>query len=266
MIFDSPTVLMDLFRQPALESLDFGAIRQLLSGGDFVPGRLRVMARDLAGLEVSMAYGLTEAGLVACQPAGEQRDCDTSVGVPTPGTELRIVDDSGREVGCGEPGQILVRSKSQMSGYWQMPELTESVLSGEGWIATGDLGSRRSDGQLEFRGRLKEIIVRDSLKISPLEVEAALLTHPGVRQAGVTGVSDAVHGEHAEAFVVLRENFEPRPSERDLASLAAERLCPYMVPERIHFVKKLLYHASGKLDRAGLRLLAELDEIAEGLG
>lgn len=266
LLFDSPTVLMDLFRQPEVGTLDLGAVRRLLAGGDFVPARLRAMARELAGLEVSMAYGLTEAGLVACQPARERREAGGSVGFPLPETQIRIVGEAGVDAPRGEAGQVFVRTASQMSQYWMMPELTESVLTADGWIATGDLGSLSVDGELLFHGRLKEIIVRDSSKISPIEVEAALLAHPGVRQAAVVGVSDAVHGEEVQAFVVLRENFEPLPSESDVRCLAAERLAPYMVPERVRFVARLPYHPSGKLDRAGLRLLAELNEIEETLG
>lgn len=264
-LFDAPTTLLELMRHPERSTFDFTAVRWLLAGGDFVPHRLRVMARNLTGCEVSAAYGLTEAGLVTCQTDHLKAQPIQSIGRPAPATRIRIRGETGSESACGDPGAILVQSGSQMSAYWQMPDLTERVVAPDGWIDTGDVGAQRPDGQLDFLGRRKEIIVRDGFKISPFEVEAVLVAHPGVWQAGVTGVSDDDHGERVEAFVVLRENFEPSPSEFDLRDLASEQLAAYMIPERIRFVTRLPFLPSGKLDRARLRLLAELDHFDETL-
>jgi acyl-coenzyme A synthetase/AMP-(fatty) acid ligase len=267
-IFDSPTLLMQLFRHEELRSLNFTGVRWLLSGGDFVPQRLQVMARELVGRDVAVAYGLTEAGLVACRINGSPTHSITSVGSLLSETEVRIADDLGRDVRPGDSGQIFVRSQSEMSGYWEAPELTHSVLTRDGWIATGDVGFRGSDGELVLHGRIKEIIVCDGKKISPLEVEAALMMHPAVREVGVTGVTDVAdenHGVRVEAFVILRDNFEPCPSEVDLRKLAAERLAAYMVPERIHFVRRLPLHPTGKLDRRRLWMSAESGNFDEGM-
>jgi long-chain acyl-CoA synthetase len=112
---------------------------------------------------------------------------------------------------------------------------------------------------------MKHIICRGSKKVSPLEVEAALLMHPAIREVGVTGVSGGDAGERIEAFVILRENFEPRPSEIDLRELARERLAAYMVPDRVHFVRRLPMHPTGKLDRGRLWLMGEVSEFDESL-
>jgi acyl-CoA synthetase (AMP-forming)/AMP-acid ligase II len=258
-------MLMQLFRHPELGTLDFSRLRWLLSGGDFVPQRLRVMARELVGRDVAAAYGLTEAGLVACQTIHGAPQAGETVGPPVPETEVAIAGESGGTLDVPQPGQILVRSKSQMSSYWEAPELTQSVLDKDGWIATGDVGLRTATGELLLQGRMKHIICRGSKKVSPLEVEAALLMHPAIREVGVTGVSGGDAGERIEAFVILRENFEPRPSENDLWELARERLAAYMVPDRVHFVRRLPMHPTGKLDRGRLWMMGEVSEFDESL-
>jgi long-chain acyl-CoA synthetase len=265
MIFDSPTMLMQLFRHHELGTLDFSRLRWILSGGDFVPLRLRVMARELLGRDVAAAYGLTEAGLITCQTTPRTPQAAETVGPPVPETEIAIAGEMSGAPDALAPGQIMVRSKSQMSHYWDAPELTQSVIDRDGWIATGDVGRRTATGELLLQGRLKHIICRGSKKVSPLEVEAALLMHPAICEAGVTGVSGGEAGERIEAFVILRENFEPVPSESDLRELARERLAAYMVPDRVHFVRRLPMHPTGKLDRGRLWMMGEVSEFDESL-
>jgi long-chain acyl-CoA synthetase len=199
---------------------------------------------------------MTEVGLISIL----EPDCAElpggRVGLPLPDTEIRVIDEAGRDLPPGSMGEILVRTSSTFDGYWGQPDLTRSVLLADGWVATGDIGQLEPSGMLRLLGRRKEMLVYQGWKIAPLEVETVLQAHPGVQQAAVAGVGDSPESLRMEAFVVLRENFEPCPSREDLLELAAARLAKYMVPEEIHFVRRLPAFPSGKLDRERLAMIS----------
>jgi len=141
-----------------------------------------------------------------------------------------------------------------MSGYWEAPEATAEVVF-DGWVSSGDLARADQDGYLWFFGRQKQVIVHDGSNISPLEVEGALVEHPSIDLAGVVGVHDAVHGENVRAYVTLREGAE-RPTMADLIRFCRERV-GYKAPEEIVFLDEMPLNATGKIDRVGLKHLAE---------
>ena len=153
-----------------------------------------------------------------------------------------------------EVGRILIRTRSQMSGYWQAPEATSKVIS-DGWLDSGDLAHADQDGYLWFFGRKKQVIVHDGSNVSPLEVEGALVEHPGIDLAGVVGVHDEVHGENVRAYVTVREGSE-RPAVADLIRFCRERI-GYKAPEEIVFLDEMPLNPTGKIDRVGLKGMAE---------
>ena len=169
---------------------------------------------------------------------------------------MMIVDVDGSESRQGDTGELIVRSDSACAGYWNDPEATGILLRG-GWLNTGDLFSRDSDGYFWFKGRIKEIIIRAGSNISPQEVEEALCRHPAVLEAGVVGVPDPVYGEKVAAFVVLRAGHSADVTE--LKRFTQQYLADYKLPEEIRFLNELSKSPTGKVHRPTLRemLLAQ---------
>ena len=257
LVFDAPTILANLMRHPEIAGLGVGRLRMVWAGGDFVASRTQARARAIGGQYITVAYGMTEVGLICVLKPDEQQPQNGLVGYPLPDTELRIMDDAGHELPLGQRGNIEVRTPSAFDGYWNLPDLTRSVLSPDGWVATGDIGEIDASGRLQLLGRRKEMILIDARCIAPVEVETVLVSHPGVQEAAVAGVGEEEEeNPRIEAFIVLREGFEPSPSREDLLDLARQRLEPAMVPAEVHFVKRLPIFPTGKLDRERLAMVS----------
>jgi len=168
-------------------------------------------------------------------------DRDGCIGTPVGGAQLRADP---------ETGELLVRGPMLMRGYWQDDELTRSTVV-DGWLRTGDLGAVDADGTWWFHGRLKDVIVRRTSKITPGEVESAIDEHPAVAMAAVVAAPDAEEGEVPVAFVVPRRG--EQLSADDLVEFLLHRIAAYKVPARIHFLDALPLTASGKIAHRELR-------------
>jgi long-chain acyl-CoA synthetase len=196
---------------------------------------------------------MTEVGLTTLNPpAGPIKQ--GSIGPPVSGYSVAIRDEDGGPVAPGEVGRIWIRTRSRMAGYWDAPDATASVVSDD-WLDSGDLAHADDDGYLWFFGRKKQVIIHDSSNISPLEVEGALVEHPAVDLAGVVGVHDVVHGENVRAYVTVRDGAE-RPSAAELIAFARERV-GYKAPEEVVFLDEMPVNPTGKIDRNGLKKMAE---------
>jgi long-chain acyl-CoA synthetase len=238
-----------LTRDPLDEATAFQSLRYCLAGGDAVSRRLSDRVRDVLRVELHEGCGMTEVIPYALNRPGIENRVG-SIGQPSAGMELRLVDEMGKDVSEGEVGEILVRSTAVMRGYWEDAEATAAALK-DGWFHTGDLGRRDAAGYYWFVGRRKEIIVRGGSNISPLEVEAVLARHPAVQEVGVVGVPHPALGEMVAAFVVLKSGADS--SEQDLRRFAAERIAEYKVPERMTFLADLPRGLTGKVQRRTLR-------------
>jgi acyl-CoA synthetase (AMP-forming)/AMP-acid ligase II len=177
-----------------------------------------------------------------------------SIGRLAPGFEASIRDEAGTEVARGTPGRLWLRSRCNMIGYWNRPDATAETIV-DGWLDTGDLVSADDENYLWFRGRKKQIIVHDGSNISPFEVEGALMEHPGVELAAVVGIHDVVHGENVRAYVTCRDG-QSRPTAADLIVFCRERV-GYKAPEEVVFLDEMPLNPTGKLDRNGLKRMAE---------
>ena len=152
---------------------------------------------------IYQGYGLTETSpVVSLVPF--HRNKRESIGVPVPGTDVRIVDAEGRDVAAGEPGELLVKGPQVMQGYWQRPDETARVLK-DGWLATGDIATIDDEGYLYIVDRKKDMILVSGFNVYPNEVEAVLAAHPGVAEVAVIGVPDETSGEAVCAFVVRKD-------------------------------------------------------------
>ncbi len=244
-----PSMLYLLLSLP-LEDYDLPELCYLASGAaPLALDSMREVRRRIPSVEVREGYGLTEtSALVSTNPPGRIRE--GSVGLPIPGTEVRIHDDQDQELPVGEVGEICVRSELVMQGYWRDAEQTADAMRG-GWLHTGDLGRLDEDGYLYVVDRKKDLIIRGGFNVFPRDVEEALLEHPAIAEACVVGRPDPRHGEEVVAFVAL--SGEATPDE--LVAFGKERLGGYKYPREVHVVSSLPLTPIGKVDRKAVRAL-----------
>jgi acyl-CoA synthetase (AMP-forming)/AMP-acid ligase II len=221
-----------------------------------VPLLRRAIARF--GNVFTQVYTLSEAPVITTMMRPHEHletetECGprlASVGREVPTFELRLVDEGGRDVAPGDVGEIAVRSVNNMAGYWNLPEETANTLV-EGWLRTGDMARRASDGFLYLADRKKDIVITGGFNVWPREVEDALLAHPEVAQAAVVGAPDEKWGEIVVAYVVPKPGCTP--STEALVSHCQGLLADYKKPRRVHFVEALPLTPVGKVSRAALR-------------
>jgi len=194
------------------------------------------------------AYGMTEAThQMAANPLNGVRK-PGSVGLAA-GPEIAIMDEAGRLLGRGETGEVVIRGESVTAAYENNPKANAEAFV-NGWFRTGDQGVLDADGYLSLTGRLKEIINRGGEKISPREVDEALMNHPAVLQAVTFALPHPMLGEDVGAAVVLREGLTA--TEKELGAFLSERLAAYKTPRKILFLAEIPKGATGKLQRIGL--------------
>ena len=210
-------------------------------------------ARRLFGPLIS-GYGMSEFGAGAAigpLDSTEEQSAEAS-GYPAPGYEIRIVDpDTGRDQPIGTPGEILVRSYMIMQGYFRNPEETARAIAGDGWMHTGDLGLFREDGHLRFLGRYKDMLKIGGENVDPMEVEAFLMSHPGINLAAVVSLPDSRLSEVAVAFVKREPGHAP--AEADVIAACRGRVASFKIPRHVIFVDDFPMTSSGKIQKVKLR-------------
>lgn len=233
--------------------------RCMLLGGGPAPRPL-LESCAAKGIPVYQTYGMTEtASQIVTLPPEYALSKLGSAGKPLFQAEIRIAGNRGGNALPGEAGEILVRGPNVTKGYWNRPQATAEAMKG-GWLATGDIGYLDEDGFLYVLDRRKDLIISGGENVYPAEIEAALLQHPAVKEAGVTGVADERWGQVPIACVVLRE--DAQLSEEELREYLQDKLARYKIPARFYFVDLLPRNASGKLLRRELPALAVQTEQA----
>jgi acyl-CoA synthetase (AMP-forming)/AMP-acid ligase II len=223
-------------------------LRFALSGGAPLQSEIQLALQSHLGVPVLEHYGSTEAAQVSTNfpPPGPAKL--GTCGMPEPDTVM-IIGPGGVKLGAREQGEIVVGGPTLVEGYLNAPELTKAVFV-DGWFHTGDLGSIDEEGFLSLRGRLSEIINRGGEKISPAEIEAAILRHPDVAEAAVFSVPHPRLGEDVGAAVVLRANARAVPNE--IRRFLSTQLAWFKVPRRIMIVQSLPKSGTGKVQRRKL--------------
>ncbi len=202
----------------------------------------------VTGKPVLEGYGMTETSpVLTFNPLNRVRP--GSIGIPVPGTDLACVDEDGREVPLGEPGELAAKGPQVMAGFWRQPEETAKVLR-DGWLLTGDIGVRDADGYFRIVDRKKDMIIVSGFKVYPNEVEDCLAAHPGVTEVGVIGIPDGATGEAVEAHVVLRD---PALTPDELRAHCKAHLTAYKVPKRVVLRDALPKSNVGKILRKDIR-------------
>ena len=247
-----PPIALALAKHPAVEGRDLGALNTIMSGAAPLGAELAEHVADRIGCAVIQGYGLTETSPVThvIRPHGENRP--GTIGQPLPGTECRVVDpETGADVPEGERGELWMRGPQVMRGYLNNPEATAATLDEDGWLHTGDVATVDADGYFTIVDRLKELIKYNGYQVPPAELEALLITHPGVADVAVIGVADEKCGELPKAYVVASGD-ELDPDE--LMAWVGERVSPQKQIRLVEHIDEIPKSPSGKILR---RLLIE---------
>jgi acyl-CoA synthetase (AMP-forming)/AMP-acid ligase II len=239
-----------LTRHPASAAADLSSLELLVCGGAALSADVQqALAARLPGATVGQAYGLTETCVGISMSDRASGSVPGTVGRVMPNTELRVVDPAtGRDLGAGQPGELLARGPQVMAGYLHRPDATAAMIDPDGWLHTGDLGLVDAGGNVVIVDRLKELIKVSGFQVAPAELEALLRTHPAVADAAVLRREDPVKGEVPVAVVVPRGEVD---GDRLLAWVA-ERVEPHKRIRAVRFADAVPRTPSGKLLRRAL--------------
>ena len=248
-----PPVLVMLMRDPEFARLDWSFIKSVTFGGaPLAPHLVDEITRKL-GVDVFTGYSCTETAIIsATLPSDPPERRQGTVGRPTAGVDVRIVDEQRAALPAGVPGHIAVRSPATMRAYWRRPEESARALDADGWLYTEDMGFLDAHGYLHLIGREKDMYFRAAFNVYPGEVEDVLQHHPKVAQAAVLGVPDDVLGEKGWAFVVPVDPTDP-PTLAELRSHVGAELASYKRPDGLTIVDALPTNAMYKVDKRALR-------------
>jgi acyl-coenzyme A synthetase/AMP-(fatty) acid ligase len=255
--FCAPPTAYRMFAQLPLKDYDLSSLRHCMSAGEPLNPEIIKVWEDATGLTIYDGYGQTETvNLCAnyrCMPVKTG-----SMGLPTPGFDIRILDEKGIEVQPNKEGYVAVKTKPDrpvglFKEYWKTPEETRNVFQGD-YYYTGDKAYRDEDGYLWFVGRADDVILSAGYRIGPFEVESALIEHPAVMEAAVIAAPDEVRGEIVKAYVVLAEDYAPGEElTKELQEHVKQVTAPYKYPRAIEYVKDLPKTVSGKIRRGEIK-------------
>ena len=228
----------------------FASVRLAVSGAARLPDETARSIERRYGLHLCEGYGLTEASPVVTSSV-ETGAPIGSVGIPLPGLEVRLVDDSGDDVLIGDAGELWVRGPNVFQGYWEDEEATARTVNPEGWLVTGDVATVDDNGYLFLVDRVKDLIIVSGFNVYPAEVEEVLMQHPAIDACAVVGVPHPYTGEAVKAYVVSVKG--QAVEEDEIIRFCASRLARYKCPEKVWFVDEVPQGMGGKVLRRALR-------------
>jgi acyl-CoA synthetase (AMP-forming)/AMP-acid ligase II len=238
-------------------------LRFCVCGAAPVPAQTLTDFQERYGTPIVEGYGLSETTVASNIVPLDGPFKPGSVGPALEGCEVRIVDEEGKLVPQGEPGEVTIKGPQVMRGYLGKPEDTEKTLR-DGWLHSGDVGYLDEDGYLFLVDRKKDMIIRGGENIYPTEIEHQLVEHEAIAEAAVVGRKHDMLGEEPVAFVSLADGKDA--DEEAILEFANERLAPYKVPKEVRLVDELPRNAVGKLDKPTMRQMLEGDGDAGGGG
>lgn len=256
-IFGVPLIFDAISRSPEFEKADLSSLRTAIVGGAAVAPALLQRWAD-KGVALRQIYGMTEAGGVATATlVAEAFDHPDSCGSGSIFTEIKVVRDDGTEADPGEEGEILLRGPGVTPGYWNDPESTSLALR-DGWLHSGDLGTRDEEGRVKFVDRLKDLIITGGINISPVEIERVIGEIPGVQEVAVIAASDDRFGETPAAIVTVENGVD----EATIIEHCDRLMTDYKVPRYVVIRDEPLPRLpSGKLSKTAIR--SEYKDVAD---
>jgi len=260
-LFIAPPVALALAKHPLVDRHDLSSVRAVLSGAAPLDADLLGAVGDRLGARARQGYGMTEASPVTHVGPFDRDDLSLgSIGVPVPGTEMRVVSiDTGDDVpvpaeGMSERGELWVRGPQVMLGYLHRDEETRATVDAEGWLRTGDVVTVDHLGATFVVDRLKELIKYKGYQVAPAELEGLLLGHPGIADAAVVPALDDEGQEIPKAFVVLADGADAADLDEDaVVAWVAERVAPHKKVRAVAFVDSVPRSGTGKILRRQLR-------------
>ena len=253
-----PTMINTVLNNPGFGNYDISSLRLIFYGGGPMPVSVLERAIDRLGCGFTQGYGLTEtleATFLVSEDhvvngTGEQTRRLASAGREAVGAQVRIIDEAGNELPTGETGEILIKSRSVIAGYWKNPEETANVIK-DGWFHTGDLGYLDDERYLFVVDRKKDMVVSGGVNIYSKEIESVLYRHPAVLEAAVIGLPDEDWGEIVTAVIATRPGLDVTGQE--LIDYCSASLAGYKKPKKVLFLDELPKNPSGKILKRVLR-------------
>jgi long-chain acyl-CoA synthetase len=247
-----PTMITAIINHPRAEELNLGRKLALMnSGAAPMPVELIQQVKDL-GISYSEGWGMSETTSLGISNPIMGLKKQGSIGIPFPDTDIRIVDlETGtKDMGVGEPGELIMKGPLVMQGYWNAPEKTAEQIR-DGWLFTGDIATRDEDWYFYIVDRKKDMIIAGGYNVYPREIDEVLFEHPKVQMAVSVGIPDEYRGETVKAFIVLKDG--ETATEDEIIGFCRERLAAYKAPKMVEFRDALPTSAVGKVLRRMLR-------------
>jgi fatty-acyl-CoA synthase len=253
-LYGVPTMFIAELALPNFSDFDLSSLRTGIMAGSPCP--VEVMKRVQSEMhmpEVTICYGMTETSPVSTQTEVDDpiEKRTGTVGRVHPHLEVKIVDEAGRIVPRGTPGELCTRGYSVMLGYWNDAENTSRSIDAARYMHTGDIATMDDEGYLNIAGRIKDMVIRGGENVYPREIEEFLYGHPSVLDVAVIGVPDEKYGEELCAWVVLRPGAEP--DEESIKAFCRGRIAHYKVPRYVSFVPSLPMTVTGKIQKFKMR-------------
>ncbi len=249
-----PAIYQTILNHPDLDSFDMSTLRLAVTGAAAIPVEMILQMRARLGFEtIVTGYGLTEGSGIAtmCRHDDDPETIANTSGRAIPDVEVQIVDDHGKEMPRGEPGEIVVRGYNVMLGYLDDPEQTAETIDADGWLHTGDIGVMDEQGNIDITDRKKDMFIVGGFNAYPAEIENIMLAHPQIGQVAVIGMPDDRLGEVAVATVVPAPDADL--TEANVIAWCRDQMANYKVPRRVRFTEVLPLNASGKVLKYVLR-------------
>lgn len=244
------TLFNGLLKDPNFAKLDFSSLKLTLGGGMAVQQVVADKWQQVTGKPLLEAYGLTETSPCVTINPDNLKSYNGTIGLPVSSTDVLILDNDGKEVPIGQPGELAVKGPQVMQGYWHNPSETAKVFTSDGWFLTGDIASMDENGFIRLLERKKDMVLVSGFNVYPNEVEGVLARMPGVKECAVIGVPDENSGEAVKAFIVTDN---PNLTAPDIIKFCRQHLTPYKVPKQVEFRTELPKSNVGKILRRALR-------------
>lgn len=259
----APPILIMLDKRPETSKYDLSSINHILCGAAPLSRELQNTIQRNLKANVIQSWGMTELTCCGLYVPGGRTDDSGSAGMLLPNCECKILDDEGNIICTGEPGELYVRGPNVCMGYWRNEQATRETLNAEGWLKTGDVVTVR-DNSFWIVDRKKELIKVNGLQVAPAELEAVLLEHDNIADAGVVGIT--INGEERpRAYVRLQDDRVSRASEAQIQKHMRTRVAKHkQLTGGVIFVKEVPRLASGKIQRKVLKEWAKRDAKLPG--
>ena len=244
------TLFNALVNNPEFQQLDFSSMKLALGGGMAVLPATAAAWQKLTGTPIVEAYGLSETSPAATSNPINIATYTGTIGIPLPSTDVKILDDDGKEVAQGERGEISIFGPQVMKGYWNRPDETAKVMTADGYFRTGDIGIMDEKGFFKIVDRKKDMILVSGFNVYPAEIEEVATNNSKVLEAAAIGVPDDKSGEVPKLFVVKKD---PSLTEEELKAYLNDNLTGYKRPKYIEFIAELPKSPVGKILRKELR-------------